>query len=418
VDEAHHAPADSYQKVLGHYSQSKIVGVTATPDRSDEVALGRVFESVAFVYEITDAIRDGYLVPIEQESIRVAGLDYSACKVTAGDLNQGDIARAQGQEEVLAAMTKETVARAKDKKTIIFATPGFAKDDDYRISQRVLEIINGERPGSVRRVAQDTPKDERAQLLRDYTAGKFQFLVNVGVLTEGFDEPSIEVVAIMRPTQSRALFAQMIGRGTRTLPGVIDGLPFADGRRAAIAASRKPKVTVLDFEGNAGRHKLVHTADVLGGNYDDEVVAAATIKASKQGGDVLAHLDSAKGEVEAARREEQERRRVIAGKARVSAAQSVDPFDVYDIAPPVARGWDGGPTDKQRAVLEMNGVRVHENMTRPQASAIIGEIRRRQDGGRVGFKLAAELRTRGLPTDIGVGEAMNLLAKARKAVTA
>lgn len=417
VDEAHHAVAESYSRVLAWFSQSKVLGVTATPDRGDERALGLVFKSAAFVYEITDAIKDGWLVPIQQHSVVVHDLDYSQARETAGDLNQADVAKVQQSEAVLQQMVSPIVDLSAGRKTIVFATPGDSKAtgvaDGFKIAERMTEIFNRHRPQSARRVHQDTPKEERRAMLRDFRDGRFQTLVNVGVLTEGFDEPGIEVVAITRPTKSRALFAQMIGRGTRPLPGLVDPLTLADARRAAIACSPKPHLTVLDFEGNAGKHKLIHAADVLGGNYEDAVVARATAAAKKAGGDVMEHLERARVEIE------QERRKPVVGKATYST-EEISPFDVLDIAQPVSRGWDltTGPTERQAAMLRAHGVTVHEQMTRRQASAIIGKIRERQDKGLVNFKYAKMLRERGLDADMSVGEAMNALMRGKATVTA
>lgn len=413
IDEAHHATAESYRKVIAHYSQNprtKIVGVTATPDRADEQALGRVFDSVAFVYEITDAINDGYLVPIQQRSVTISGLDYSGARTTAGDLNQADVAKAQSSERVLHEVAHPIVELAGNRKTIVFATPGDSKEGDFKISERLTEIINRHKPESARRVSMDTPKDLRRQMLLDYSEGRFQFLVNVGVLTEGFDEPGIEVVAITRPTKSRALFAQMIGRGTRPLPGIVDGIEHSDVRRHLIGQSKKPFVEVLDFEGNSGRHKLVHTADVLGGNYEDEVVQRATKRAKEDGGDVMQHLADAAAALEEERRRAEQRRRSLVAVATYET-ELIDPFNVFDIATPHARGWDvgHGVTEKQRAMLESNGVPVAEGMTRRQASAIIEEIMARRRSGRVGFRQARKLKARGFSTDVSVGQAMNLL---------
>ena len=90
IDEAHHATSPTYRRVIDYYRTNpalKVLGVTATPDRADEQALGQVFQSVAFDYEVLDAIHDGWLVPIEQQMVHVEGLDYSSIRTTAGDLN-------------------------------------------------------------------------------------------------------------------------------------------------------------------------------------------------------------------------------------------------------------------------------------------------------------------------------------------
>jgi superfamily II DNA or RNA helicase len=420
IDEAHHATADSYRRVIEHYKSAKLLGVTATPDRADEAALGQIFDSVAFVYELSDAITDGWLVPIHQTSVAIASLDYSQVRVTAGDLNQADIARVQSGERIIHEMAAPIVELAKGRRTIVFATPGSVKGQDFKIAERMTEILNRYTPESARRVSMDTPKDERRQILRDYKDGRFQFLVNVGVLTEGFDEPGIECVAITRPTTSRALFAQMIGRGTRPLPGTVDGLMLdsPEHRRDAIARSKKSKVEIIDFVGNAGRHKLVHATDVLGGNYDPRAVERANERVLEEGGDVGEALQEAeaaiKAEDHAKKLLEEERRRAITAKVKY-AVESLDPFDVLDIAPPVQRGWDVGHplSPRQRDILEGNGIAVTDAMTRRQAAAIIDEIFNRRESGRVGFKQAKQLKALGYEGNMSTGEAMNILFRER-----
>lgn len=372
--------------------------------------MGRVFDTAPFVYEISDAIKDGWLVPIRQKSVMVAGLDYANARTTAGDLNAADIAKAQRDEKVLHAMVSPIIDIADGRKTVVFAVPGFIRTedgDDPRVSERMTEIFNRHIPNSARRVSQDTPKDERRQMLADFREGRFQFLVNVGILTEGWDEPTVECVAIARPTKSRSLYAQMIGRGTRPLPGIVDGVPYPTDRRACINNSPKPFLDVIDLKGNAGRHKLIHTADVLGGNYDDEVVERATKKAEKTGGDILECLEESKKEIA------ESRRKAVVAKASY-AIEEIDPFDAFDIDRPVERGWDSGKelSDNQRFVLERNGVNI-EGMGRAQASAIIGEIKRRQMNGLPSFKQTAAMKRRGVSGD-SVASALNAMFGKRR----
>lgn len=412
VDEAHHATSPSYRKVIDHYRKNprcKVLGVTATPDRADEQALGQIFQSVAYVYEVSDAIKDGWLVPIEQKSVTVKGLDYSTARVTAGDLNAADIARAQRSETVLHGIVDPIIALANGRRGIVFATPGFAGDegDEFHVAERLTEIFNRHKPGCAERVSQDTPRDQRKSMLKRFANGDIQFMVNVGVLTEGFDDPGIEVVAVARPTKSRALYAQMIGRGTRPLPGIIDGIPYADGRRSAIAASTKPRVTVIDLNGNAGRHKLIHAADVLGGNETEDVVARANKKLEKAGGgDVQEAIDAVKREIEDER--ERERRKHVVAKTTFSV-EDVDPLNVLNLPPVPLRGWDTSnpPSDKQLALLDRFGVPRSRVQSKRQASAIIDSLLRRQQEGQVDYRTAARLKAQGAPSNITVGQHLN-----------
>lgn len=396
TDEAHHAPAASYMKVYKHMLSAgcKHLGVTATPDRADEEALGKVFASVAFVYELPDAIRDGWLTPIRQHMVHVTGLNYADAKTAAGDFNQADIARAQSSERILQQMCHPIVDIAAGRKTIVFATPGYDKDGDYHIAERMEEIFNRHQPGSTIRVSQDTPKDVRRQILIDFKADKFQRLLNVGVFTEGFDEDSIRVVAITRPTKSRSLFAQMVGRGTRPLSGLVDPWEHADDRRQAIADSRKPHLEVLDFVGNAGKHKLITTADILGGKYSDEVVARAKEKAEKgESVDVAEALEESMHEIH----REKERRRAVLAQTTFTI-QRIDPFNVFDIEPQREYGWNKGKpaSPNQKNLLSRFGVDLPPDLSFGAAGQLIEECIKRRDKGKVNYAQAKQLRSKGV----------------------
>lgn len=396
TDEAHHCCALSYRKVYDHIlsGKAKHLGVTATPDRADEQALGKVFESVAFDYELPNIIDDGWLVPIKQSMVMIEGLDYSRAKTTAGDLNQADVAAAQSNEHILHEMISPIIEIAGTRKTIVFATPGSKKpdgdDDGFHIAERMTEILNRHKPNSARRVSQDTPKVERRQMLQDFAEGRFQFLVNVGVLTEGFDDPTIEVVAITRPTKSRSLYSQMIGRGTRPLPGTVDKWETKHERRRAIESSAKNHIEILDFVGNSGRHKLVTTADILGGKYDDEVVERAKKKAeeSDEAVDMAEVLEEAKNEIHQERKAKA--RAAIIARAKYTV-QNVDPFDVFDLEPMREREWNKGrpPTKAQCDALTRAGIPIRQGLTMTQAGRLLSEEFRRRDAGLVGFRALA-----------------------------
>lgn len=383
TDEAHHAVAQTYRRIYDYFPEAKHLGVTATPDRTDEEALAQVFETVAFVYEIADAIHDGWLVPIRAHSMTVEGLDFSNVRTTAGDLNQKDLA--DELSKFLQQLAFGTVLAARWNKTLVFA-------DNVANAERLAEIIN--RPGRdgapqltrARWICGKTDRDVRAQTLRDYSAGAFQFLVNVGVFTEGFDEPSIGAVSLGRPTESRSLFAQMVGRGTRPLPGVVDGLESADARRAAIAASRKPHIDILDFVGNSGKHKLVTVADILGGNYSQAAVERANLIAARESAktgravDVSTALAQAERDLQAEREErrrrEEERRRHLVPTGGGVETRAVDVFDQLDIEPVREYGLDriDKATPAQIWRIKKEGFPVPPDLSKRRASQIIGAI--------------------------------------------
>ena len=405
VDEAHHATAPSYRRIIDHYRQNpalRVLGCTATPDRHDEAALGQVFGSCAYDYEIVDAIGDGWLVPIRQRAVAVDGLDYSSVRTTAGDLNGADLARVMEYEETLHGIAYPTLDLAAGRKTLVFAA-------SVAHAERLCEIFNRHADGCSRFVTGTTPKEERRAMFTDYAADRFQILCNVGVATEGFDEPGIAVVVMARPTKSRALYAQMAGRGTRPLPGLVDGYE-ADARRGRIAGSIKPYLEVVDFVGNSGRHKLVTSADILGGNYADDVIERARAATESAAGAPVDMLDAlALAEREIAAEKERTRRAALRVKASYTARQ-VDPFDVLHLEPWRERGWDKDRplSPKMTALLEKQGIDVR-GLSYTQASQLCAEIIRRFTERRCTFKQARLLSKFGYDPDVTFDQARRLI---------
>lgn len=399
VDEAHHAVAKSYRRVIDYYRQNpdlKVLGVTATPDRADEEALGQIFESVAFEYELPRAIDDGWLVPIRQRAVYVEGLDYSSVRTHSGDLNGTDLARVLEYEETLQRIVAPTAELIGRRKALVFAA-------SVAQAARMAEIFNrydGTKAAYICGNEKLVSKELRRKIVADFASGTIRVLVNVGVATEGFDDPGIEVVVMARPTKSRALYAQMAGRGTRPLAGIVDAWPTPQERIAAIAASAKPCVEIIDFVGNCGRHRLITTADILGGNYSDEVVERARKKAESSGGEPV-DMTEALADEEKKVQEEQERaqRAGLRVKARYTSQVS-NPFEVLGLQPWQERGWNKGrlPSEKQLAFLERSGVPTREVTTFTQARQLIDTIISRRATNGCTFKQAALLSKFGYPT--------------------
>ena len=381
VDEAHHAVAPSYRKILEAFPDAKVLGLTATPDRADERAMGQVFDSVAYVYEILDAINDGFLCPVLRQRVLVDAIDLSAVGTVAGDFNQGQLDTVMSLEKVLHGIAEPLLKEVGDRRTILFST-------SVENAHRMAEIINRYRPEAARAVDGETDQDQRRRILADHKAGAYQFLCNVGVLTEGYDDPGVACVAIARPTKSRSLYAQMAGRGLRILAGKKDCL-------------------LLDFVGRNGQHKLASALDILGGKYDDDVVAKAREIGDREDGatPVQETLELAAKEIAAAKAREAAKRSRI--KAKVNyRTEAVDPFDVLHVRPLPEDGnaarFGMTATEKQIAFLERAGVEIAEDMSRARASQLIGSVAKRRDLGLATFKQLKTLRRYGL-TDINVG---------------
>lgn len=269
VDEAHHAVARSYKRIFEFFS-AKVLGVTATPDRGDEKALGQVFDDVAFVMDIWDGIETGFLVPpVDCKRIVLEGIDLDAVKKSGKDLDEAelDVQMAANVE----AIVKETLRRAPDKAAICFF-PG------VRSAELAAMKFNELLPGSAAFVSSHTHPDERAGIMAAFKQRRLRYLCNCQIATEGFDAPGTSLIVMARPTLSRALYAQMIGRATRVLAGIVDRFPgkgMARERREAIAKSLKPSFQILDFVGNSQKHDLVTVVDVLGGKYSEAEVKEA-----------------------------------------------------------------------------------------------------------------------------------------------
>jgi superfamily II DNA or RNA helicase len=366
VDEAHHAVAPSYRAILDAFPNAKVLGVTATPDRADERAMGQVFDSVAFVYEISDAIREGYLCQIRVQRVLVDAIDLRAVKTVAGDLNQGQLDAVMSAEEALHGVVKPTVELAGNRRTIVFTT---SVDNAHRMA----EIFNRYAPQSARAVDGETESSERARILSDHKSGAYQFLVNVGVLTEGYDDPAVSCVAMARPTKSRALYAQCAGRGLRIFPGKADCL-------------------LLDFAGNSGSHSLASGLDILAGKYDDEVVAKAREIADREGGAVLAEdaLERAAKEIAEAKEREAAKRARVKGKVAYRTQAVTNPFEVLHVKDPANDAWADRfatpASEAQMAVLGKFGMEMPTGCTKAQASKLIGTAIKRRELGLATFK--------------------------------
>lgn len=252
VDEAHHAAAATYQRVMlrfGCYDgKCFTVGVTATPHRMDNQQLHgdseAIFQEVAFSYTLREAIQDGWLADVR--GFRVAtGIDLSRVKVVRGDYNAHQLQQAVNTEERNEAAYMHWADVAKDRRTIVFCTGVEHAEDVAKLFRDwgvTAESVNGAMP---------TP--QREGIIQRFVNGRTQVLTNVDIATEGFDLPEVDCVLMLRPTQSWALYTQMVGRGLRVLPNTIDGLVTADARKQAVRASEKPDCIVIDIVDNGER---------------------------------------------------------------------------------------------------------------------------------------------------------------------
>jgi superfamily II DNA or RNA helicase len=406
TDEAHHAVKknSSYWTVLRHFKHAKQLGVTATPDRHDQEALGGIYKSVAYSYDILQAVTDAYLVPIQQQVVTVTGLDFSGVKeAKKGDLDPEDLDFIMKNEAIVQRIVNPTIDLAnsggKNRRVLFFAT----SVDQAKL---MAEVINRRCPGKAIALSGEDEKDVRDGALDKYRAGDYQFLCGCEIFTEGFDEPTIQIV-VPKPTQARSKYAQMIGRGTRTWPGVLDGpgLETVEARRHAIRHSPKPSLLVLDFCGVSGQHKLITAVDIMGGVFSPEVVAKAKERLAGKGeaggrGELLTELRAARKELEEM---EADRRRKIVAKAAFEM-RPVDPFDLFDVVPKKEPRWLRGrkATLKQVQFLLRNspeGTRLPDDLSLHDASVLIEDIKTKKEAGPPTEKMALTLQRFGYATD-------------------
>lgn len=335
VDEAHHAVAASYQRVLEHFSSAKILGVTATPDRLDGAGMGRVFESVAYTYDLRSAIRDGWLARIRARRVVVDAVDLRRVRKSHGDFVEADLETQLCEAEAIAGTVRPTVELAEERPTLVFAVT-------VRHAQALADALHAIRPGCARWLAGASSSEERTETLEHFARGRFQFLVGCMLFTEGFDCPPIACVTMARPTRSRALYTQMVGRGTRLHPG-------------------KSDLLVLDLVGNVRHGLSLSAVDLLA---DTESIGADVGDATERESiDVLAAVEDAEAEAV---------RRAAAREAAVRYRSAE--VDVLGERPPA-----NPATERQRAVLEKHGLPV--NVDAATASRMIDDIVQRTQRG-------------------------------------
>lgn len=373
IDEAHHILAETYGKVTRHFSQARTLGVTATPDRTDRKNLGQFFERVAYEVQLFDLVHQGYLAPIRIRALPVE-IDLAKVRKTAGDYNAADLGHAI--EPYLASIASQIAQHAAFRRTLCFL-PLIATSKAFvqHCKTRCLSAAH---------IDGDMHPNERRDILERFAAGEFDLLSNAMLLTEGFDDPGIDCVCILRPTQSRSLYSQMVGRGTRIAPG-------------------KRNLLLLDFLWLHEQHSLVRPAHLIhsGQSQDDDAEAALmTEKATGEQGEFdLEDLAN-----EARRQREEKLRKELEEKAK-RKRKEVDPLEFARIAAATDLAnyipeteEDARPIlAKQRRELERLGIGIDGLNMRGQASKLIEVIQQRRSANLASPKQVKYLREFGHP---------------------
>jgi DNA repair protein RadD len=254
VDESHHAAADTYMRIIEAVKEdnehAEIVGFTATPNRGDGKGLRSVFTNCSHQIELATLIREGFLVPPKAYVVDV-GVTEALEGVTrrGNDFDMDEVARIMNKRVINERVVNEWQDRAGDRKTVVFcSTINHAQD---LLDMFIEHDINAEM------VIGDTPKPEREQILHDLEFGDVQVVVNVAVLTEGFDAPPVSCVVLTRPCSFKSTMVQMIGRGLR----ILDPEIYPD--------QIKKDCIVLDFGSSILTHGALDEAANLDGKPKD-----------------------------------------------------------------------------------------------------------------------------------------------------
>ena len=223
VDEAHHTIADTYQRIINAAKSAndgvQIVGFTATPNRGDKKGLRQIFDNCSHQIEISTLINEGFLVKPKTFVIDVGVQDeLRNVRKTIADFDMDAVERIMNRRAINQKVVNEWIDKARDRKTIVFCSTVVHAQD------LCSEFVDAGVTAAV--VTGDTPSQEREEILHGLSHGDIQVVVNVAVLTEGFDAPPVSCVVLTRPCSYKATMVQMIGRGLRTIdqeefPGVV-----------------------------------------------------------------------------------------------------------------------------------------------------------------------------------------------------
>lgn len=354
IDEAHHSLSDSYRRIIDYFDKAQILGVTATPDRGDNQKLGKIFESVAYEYSLAKAIKSGYLSKIMVQTVPLE-IDLKGLTVSAGDYSASSCGTAL--DPYLDQIANKMLEYCKDRKTLVFLPL-------IETSKKFTKLLN--KKGFKAHEINGNSED-RQETLDKFSRGEYNVLTNSMLLTEGYDEPSIDCVIMLRPTKIRSLYSQVIGRGTRLFEG-------------------KKELLVLDFLWLTDRLDLCRPANIV--CKTQEVAKKLTDNINDNGGMV----DLLEGEIEAEKDVLQEHEEALAkqlGKMRKKKSKLVDPLqyemsiqdeDLANYIPNV--GWEQAPASKKQIkTLKKLGIFADEGICSGKAKLLLDKMSNRRLAG-------------------------------------
>lgn len=353
VDESHHIVSPSFIEVMNQWSNAKVLGVTATADRADKKELGVFFESLAFDYPMIKAVSEGYLCPLRALTLPVS-IDLRNEKPKNGDWSADQVASML--DPYLPELTRLYAENARDRKGLIFV-PLCAT------GQKVQQALQSQ---GLR--AYYCSGEDRTQIKQWEADGPGSVMVNAMLLTEGYDHPPIDAIAVWRFTKSRAFFSQMVGRGTRLYDG-------------------KKNLLIIDNLYLTNRHELCRPASLF--SDDEEVAGAMQSKIDRDPGTDQALdedlLDDGKADVIKAR-EKALMEQLIAMRGRkrelvdpLQYAASIGDPDLLTYEP--AMGSETKPVSQQQAeFLAESGIYPGDIQSSGHADAILRQLEARRKG--------------------------------------
>jgi superfamily II DNA or RNA helicase len=344
VDEAHHAVAKTYQNILNYFTGYSLVGATATGDRADEKELGTVFNVIAYEYPLHKAIKEGFLAKIIGYRVTDLDIDLTQLRVSGKDYTDKQLGEVMLKYIIpLGNSIKKVTA---DKKTMIFMPDVKSSAVMAEQLQRIgldADYLSGDR------------KKERGNILYKFKTGQISHLVSCNILLEGFDEPTVEAIVNIRPTASRPLYCQLVGRGTRLAPG-------------------KTRLVFVEFTYNSTRLNLVQPYELFATkNYPEKLREKTTILGGQEV-DLFATLEAARIEWE---KPENLTNRLM---TKEYGFEQFDPFSAAELMGEDISGefdityegrkLSGTITPKQIDILNRYGV-YWSNLDKAQASHLI-----------------------------------------------
>lgn len=343
IDEAHRNTLGSQAlRVLNYFSRAKVVGITATPYRSDKKLLSAFYEKISYEIGLFELIAQGYLSRIVVKSVP-ANVDLKSVRSHGGDYDEGDLANALSPHlKQCAELLKE---HAADRKTVVF----LPLVETSKLFCKLCRDIGLN--------AVHVDGDDRSALRSDW-----RVICNASLLTTGWDEPSVDCVYILRPTKSQVLFSQMVGRGTRICEG-------------------KDHLLLLDPLFLTDDLNLIRPARLIA--KEPEEAKFLQSRLDIEGGDLMVEADRARADRARSMQEQ-----LIATRQRnartidaMELALSLDRFDIVDYEPEFY--WERQPiTDGQKSVLVNSGFDIEvPEMCKGLASKIIDLLFQRREMG-------------------------------------